>query len=236
MLPPPAPNHEQRVFSRKRAKLVVSLRHMDHRIRIRFSKEGDLRLISHRDLMRLVERLLRRVNAPLAMSQGFHPKARFRFASALGLGIEGANEWVEIHLTREINAPEFEAELKAKSPPGFTIREVMNVPPVEPKLAANSSTYEVPVPERLKNTVADSVARWKSADHWPISREGRNAPVDLVGGVKQLELAGDTFRMTLWMNVDGSVRPREAVAAVGLGDLTEHGIYLTRTSLEIATR
>lgn len=195
-----------------------------------------MRLISHRDLMRLVERLLRRVNAPLAMSQGFHPKAIIRFASALGLGIEGANEWVEIHVTQEINATAFEVELRANSPPGFVVREVMNVPPTELKLAANSSTYEVPVPDTLRQTVAESVARWKSADSWPIQREGRKTPVDLIGGVRELEFVEDTFRMTLWMNVDGSVRPREAAAAVGLGDLTEHGIHLTRTSLEIATR
>lgn len=230
-------NCDSRFFATNRAKLGVSLEiNMDHRIRIRFSKEGDLRLISHRDLMRLVERLLRRANLPLAMTQGFHPKARIRFASALGLGIQGANEWVEIHLSEEIDASAYEAVLRDKSPPGFVIHEAVLIPPTEGKLAANASTFEVVVPPELREIVAASIRRWETADTWPIERAGRATPLDLIHGVERLELDGEVFRMVLRMNVDGSIRPREAVAAVGLGDLIQHGLFLARASMEIATR
>ncbi|NIO14153.1 MAG: DUF2344 domain-containing protein, partial [Planctomycetales bacterium] len=37
-------------------------------IRIRFSKQGDIRFISHHDLMRVYERALRRAELPIAMS------------------------------------------------------------------------------------------------------------------------------------------------------------------------
>ena len=46
------------------------------KIRIRFRKGGDLRLLSHHDLMRSFERMLRRAALPLRNSQGFHPKPR----------------------------------------------------------------------------------------------------------------------------------------------------------------
>ncbi len=65
------------------------------KLRIRFRKTGDLRLISHRDLARAFERLFRRADLPLAMSQGFHPHARINFPSALALGIQGEDEVVE---------------------------------------------------------------------------------------------------------------------------------------------
>ena len=60
-----------------------------HRIRIRFTKKGDLRLLSHRDLVRAFERLFRRVGVELAMSQGFHPRPLMTFPDALALGIAG---------------------------------------------------------------------------------------------------------------------------------------------------
>ena len=59
------------------------------RVRIRFRKSGDLRLIGHRDLVRAWERAFRRAALPLGMSEGFHPKPRMSIPAALGLGIEG---------------------------------------------------------------------------------------------------------------------------------------------------
>ena len=56
------------------------------RVRIRFPKQDDLRLISHRDLMRAWERLFRRAGVALSMSEGFHPKPRMSFPSALAVG------------------------------------------------------------------------------------------------------------------------------------------------------
>ena len=51
-----------------------------HRARIRFRKEGDLRLTGHHDLMHVWERLFRRAGWQLRMSTGFHPRPRTRAA------------------------------------------------------------------------------------------------------------------------------------------------------------
>ena len=72
------------------------------RLRIRFRKEGDLRWISHRDLVRTVERLCRRAELALRMSEGFHPKPKMSFPSALALGIEGRGEVMELELVEPV--------------------------------------------------------------------------------------------------------------------------------------
>ncbi|HEX3724775.1 MAG TPA: TIGR03936 family radical SAM-associated protein, partial [Pirellulales bacterium] len=59
------------------------------RVRIRFRKQGDLRLLGHRDLLRAWERLLRRTGLELRMSAGFHPRPKINFPSALAVGIAG---------------------------------------------------------------------------------------------------------------------------------------------------
>jgi len=51
------------------------------KFRIRFRKVGDLRLLSHHDLMRTFERMLRRAGLPFRSTEGFHPKPRMVFAS-----------------------------------------------------------------------------------------------------------------------------------------------------------
>jgi len=89
------------------------------RVRMRFCKQGDLRLIGHRDLMRCLERLFRRAGLPLAMSQGFHPKPRMTFPSALALGIEGVDEVLELELTESPPAEELLQRLTPHAPPGL---------------------------------------------------------------------------------------------------------------------
>src|SRR5687768_9350816 len=94
------------------------------RIRIRFRKEGDLRLISHRDLLRTLERLFRRAELPLGMSEGFHPKPRMSFPSALAVGIAGADEVMELELSQERTAEELLAVLTPHLPPGLAINSL----------------------------------------------------------------------------------------------------------------
>ncbi len=69
------------------------------RFRLRFRKREDLRWISHHDLVRTVERWLRRAGLPLRRSEGFHPKPKLSFPSALALGIAALDEVMEFELT-----------------------------------------------------------------------------------------------------------------------------------------
>ncbi len=91
------------------------------RVRIRFCKDGDLRLISHRDLVRVFERMFRRAGLQLSMSEGFHPKARMSFPSALALGIAGLLEVMEFDLAEVLEAEDLIAILERVAPPGLTI-------------------------------------------------------------------------------------------------------------------
>src|ERR1700736_6136752 len=86
------------------------------RYRLRFSKRGDLRLVSHHDLMHVFERMLRRANIPVAHTQGFHPQPRMVFALSLALGIAGANEVLELELLEELNPGDLHTRLAKEAP------------------------------------------------------------------------------------------------------------------------
>src|SRR5438067_13779506 len=89
------------------------------KLRLHFAKRGDLRFVSHHDLMRCVERVLRRAALPVAESQGFNPRPKVVFALAMGLGIEGLREVVEIELTGPLAPDESLRRLADESPPGL---------------------------------------------------------------------------------------------------------------------
>src|SRR6478752_3633404 len=66
------------------------------KLRFRFRKVGDLRLLSHHDLMRCLERMLRRAAIPFKSTAGFHPGPRLVFALSLPLGVVARDEVLEL--------------------------------------------------------------------------------------------------------------------------------------------
>ncbi|MDQ7779636.1 MAG: TIGR03936 family radical SAM-associated protein, partial [Planctomycetota bacterium] len=54
---------------------------------MRLAKTGKLRFISHHDLMRTIERAVRRSGIPVECSEGFNPRPRISYPTALALGI-----------------------------------------------------------------------------------------------------------------------------------------------------
>src|ERR1700722_3525423 len=73
------------------------------KLRFRFSKTGTLRLLSHHDLMRCLERMLRRAALPFKSTAGFHPGPRVVFALSLPLGVAGLDEVVEIEFLQPLD-------------------------------------------------------------------------------------------------------------------------------------
>src|SRR5262245_17008747 len=94
------------------------------KVRIRFRKGGDLRLVSHHDLMRAFERMLRRAALPFRSTSGFHPKPRLVFALSLPLGIVGCDEVAELELTEPVDPADIHARLAQQAPAGLEILSV----------------------------------------------------------------------------------------------------------------
>src|SRR5207249_11558056 len=119
------------------------------KVRIRFRKSGDLRLVSHRDLMKCFERILRRAAQPGLDSQGFHPMPRMVCGMPLGLGIVGLDEVLELEFDEPLEPAEVERRLAEQMPPGL---EILSVRRIAPKAAVQvrRAGYRVRVPtERL---------------------------------------------------------------------------------------
>lgn len=70
------------------------------RLRVRYSKLGKVRFVSHRDGARLWERALRRVDLPVAFTEGFTPRPKLSFGLALPTGAESTAEYIDIDLAR----------------------------------------------------------------------------------------------------------------------------------------
>ena len=66
------------------------------RMMVVFEKGEALRYIGHLDLMRTVQRALRRSELPVKYSNGFNPHIRLSFAAPLSVGVIGLRELMEV--------------------------------------------------------------------------------------------------------------------------------------------
>jgi radical SAM-linked protein len=203
------------------------------RVRIRFAKQVDLRLIGHRDLMRCLERLFRRAGLALGMSEGYHPKPRMTFPLALAVGIEGEDEVMELELAEEPVAEQLLARLRPQAPPGLRFLSAEVLPPGSRKAQVRSVTYQAALPPPRCAGLEEQIARLMSAPSWPVCRPHRDRQVDLRASLEALELRGDVLEMRLRAD-GGAAGPRDVLAALGLEDLEREGALLKRTTVEVS--
>jgi radical SAM-linked protein len=206
------------------------------KVRLRFAKRGDLRLVSHHDLMRCLERALRRAEIPVAQSQGFNPRPRVVFTQALALGIEGRREVVELDLAEPMEPPEVLRRLRGAAPPGLDFLDAESAPPGRPA-HAGAAAYRLDVPAERRGDARAALARFVASDAWPYTRHrpDRDVAIDLRPFLLDAQLDGDgTLGFRLKITPGGSARPEELLDALGLRDLLGRGAVLARTDLELA--
>lgn len=87
-----------------------------------FCKSGDMRFISHLDLMRLFQRALRRAGLPVTITKGFNPHPKFSLKKALKLGSESENEEALFYMDTGLAAGEFKERLNRQLPEGIQIK------------------------------------------------------------------------------------------------------------------
>ncbi|MEA5501490.1 TIGR03960 family B12-binding radical SAM protein [Limnoraphis robusta] len=94
------------------------------RMRVIIGKQGDLALVGHLDLMKMLDRMTRRASLPIAFSGGYHPSPRISAANALPLGATSSGEIVEFDLTESMEVERFREMLETHLPADLPIYHV----------------------------------------------------------------------------------------------------------------
>ena len=203
------------------------------RIRIRFRKEGDLRWISHRDLARTWERVFRRANLRLKRTQGFHPKDKLTFPLALSLGVVGAEEILEVEITKEVTVDEVTQTLQETLPEGLSVASLEIIEPGTKKPRVAFVEYEVPLSAGRSTELQDAIEDlMKQSEIW-IERANRDKPIDLRADLVEFKLRDDVLIIKQQVTGTATANPREILAAVGVDEDEQAGYVITRTKVEI---
>lgn len=159
------------------------------------------------------------------MSEGFRPKPRMVFASPLTMGVIGADEPLDVELVESRSADDIRQALVDKLPQGMSINTVELLPPDAPKPRAVRVCFELSVPVERQTAVAERLSH---------RTDGQTADGCRAEFLDEIGLAEDKLRFTARVTPEGTARPRDLVAWLGLADLEEQGFHLTRSTVELA--
>lgn len=100
--------------------------------RLKFSKLGMGKYISHLDLLRTFTRAIHRANLPVRYSQGFNPHQLITFSLPLALGVTSETEFVDIDFEETADPREIGEALNRTLPPDIKIMRISR-----PMISAN---------------------------------------------------------------------------------------------------
>ncbi|MFN6566770.1 TIGR03960 family B12-binding radical SAM protein [Dendronalium sp. ChiSLP03b] len=188
------------------------------RLRVWFGKQGDMALMSHLDLMRLFDRVVRRAGLPVAFTGGFHPSPRISVANALALGATSSGEIVDFELTQVVEVDTFQKQLAQELPTDMPIYNV-----VQQDLKAAAASQMIEAAEYLMTVAAlceATSAQWqdwintiKAKDElwWEqTTKSGKSQLVNLRSRLFELELVetnNSKDESTVVLRYVGSCRP-----------------------------
>ncbi|MDQ2650082.1 MAG: TIGR03936 family radical SAM-associated protein [Actinomycetota bacterium] len=202
--------------------------------RVRFSKRGKIRFLSHRDLARVWERTLRRAAVPVAYSEGFSPRPRLSFGLALSTGHESLGEYLDIDVAphAELAPADLPDRVAPHLPNGMVAQAAIALEPGTESLqqAVVSCSWEIEVLGPQPTEAAQRVAEVLTLDTLPINvdRKGSTVELDARPAILHLEVAApeptppgvaDLRASTLLVaeiaTQTRSLRPAELVRALG---------------------
>jgi radical SAM-linked protein len=198
-----------------------------HRVAIRFAVTGDLRFLSHRDMVRLFERAVSRANLPIRYSEGFNPRPRLWLPLPRSVGVASDDELFIVEVTRPEEPACVLDRLARQMPEGILMREAFEAPdraairPVEAtyrlELAAEPDIQQS---SELLTSIHERIRRINTVDHLVIQRPpkkgGRPRAIDLIPSIVRIDLSGATLTLVLRIRPEGSARPAEMLELLGL--------------------
>ncbi len=185
------------------------------RMLVVFEKKAALRHIGHLDLMRSIQRVLRRSGLPVAYSQGFNPHMVVNFAAPLSVGAAGRREIMDVALAGEVPEEAFLTKLNSALPSALhavMARSVADTYPA-PMSRLYAASYEMNIESPAGGALAQAIPDFLKRSEIPAMRKTKSGekPCDIRPMIYDLaaQKAGDgfVFSATLALREEAACKP-----------------------------
>lgn len=119
------------------------------RIRVKFTKEGNVKFVGHLDTVRLFQRAIKAAGIPVAYSQGFNPHSLVYFAMPLSVGVSSTGEYMDIVTAEDMSAEEVKTRLEKILVKGIEVVDAFEMPSSTESLMSlvDAADYVITIPK-----------------------------------------------------------------------------------------
>ncbi len=207
------------------------------KIRLKFSKTGMGKYISHLDLLRTFTRAIHRSGLPVRYSQGFNPHQLITFSLPLALGVTSETEFVDIDFDDGTDKAEVVEKLNLNLPPDIRILKA-SVPECKANDIA-SARYIVTL-GLLKSVSAEKLQEFFDKEDIPAVKKTKRGEkeINLREYIKSYELKTLSdktaeFEVILSAGGESNIKPDILVAKLCefLDDCADESVEIHRTEI-----
>ena len=220
------------------------------RIRMRLAKYGPMKYIGHLELMRFLQKCLRRTDIDVHYSDGITPRMIMSTAMPLGLGLESRGEYVDIEIGTPVSTAHALDQLRPLMPEGLEILDFRQVgeavfegggtekKPEKAMSVVAAAEYEVRFresftpPDKWQKILTDFVGQ----EEIPWTKETKKGfrTLDMKPLIYAFSISDDTIRMCVCSRVGTNLRPEQLIGEAFAGqelELPEDALEICRVDL-----
>lgn len=203
-------------------------------IRAKYSRDYNLRYISHLEIMDTFRKGIRRAGLPGVYSQGFNPTLNLSLSQPLPVGMAGGGEFLDIEITKPITGEGFKARLNLFLPEGLNILNARYVPDQTGlkslQALLNRAEYHISPRGKLKEDSKKLIKELMEEDKVIVVRKRRNKSdreYDIRPLIFDAKILGnDKISFLVSTGSSGNVRPEEIIKALQIleADIPDHSV------------
>ncbi len=214
---------------------------MPYRWAIGLAIEGDLRFLSHRDVMRGMERIANRAKLPLRYSRGFNPRPVLSLPCPRPVGVATRDDRLVFALDDPMDEAELRRRLNSQAPEGLQFLTARLLQGSETPRACRVD-YELVLAPDQGRELRRRLEELKTMTTWTVQRRvkgGRNRrndppttrTIDIKPMIEEIDIQMDVLHFTCLPQEQKWSKPREVLSLLGLTG-PEHLARLVRTRID----
>jgi len=192
------------------------------RLALWFSITGDLRFLSHRETMRLWQRVLVRAGIPVRYTQGFNPHPLLSLPLPRSVGLAGEQELLLVKLDHHCPLEENTSRLQDQLPAGLRIIAIRLIPEdIAPQ--AQWARYRCRLSSSVDNeNLNQRINEFEKSTSWQVQRppHGRHPrrTIDLKKSLIELEQRQEGLFYTIRVSQEATPRNDEILTMLEIND------------------
>lgn len=170
---------------------------------IKYTKESEIKFLSHLDLMRTIQRVIRRAKLPIEYSKGFNPHMSISIAQPLSVGVYSTGEYLDSVFIEEVDEKEILKALNENTVGGVKFLSVTTVARKEgqknQQAMATIDAAKYIIKFKLKDESALDMDSLMKLSQWTILKKSKSGEkeTDIKPLVKEIKYSIDDEMLTI---------------------------------------